>query len=460
VSLFGRRGKETGPTPRDDDFLLTRTAPDRASVFREAEIVENVAILRWDTAYGRVGLGYSMGGVADHATMFVEALRDRYDDRVPDMYACIVAVHATWDADGPQLEAFDIYDDGGLSKSYNPRWQQLSTILGTKVPYWHSTLRDPDTILAWQPGAPPAIVPAFYGELRTEAITLLAADEPDGSQVADVCLWLARTIRNRATSDAQQDLDEVIRRSQDVTEWWTLGAVPAKLQRPKPPPLQDVIRRAGWSQLMDRRDTLAAKVAHLTRGWDGGAEWPAGATARVQPYRCPTAAEWAARFVPVAGDLPPTVLEQDLLTSVRGRGDTGEVLQDRQTGLPAVYCNRHTVKEYIETPVPQRLPTTSALTSVTLSVNTVWMRTQDGRLWIAPRHPSRGLNWGYKGAEPATLATLLDRLLKEITAWAVDDQERVRPPLGLLSLIQTTPQKGSTTYTREQLERARNEAQH
>jgi hypothetical protein len=82
----------------------------------------------------------------------------------------------------------------------------------------------------------------------------------------------------------------------------------------------------------------------------------------------------------------------------------GRFLRIPQTGLPAVYCNRHTAKEYIAIPVPQRLPSTSALASVTLSVNTVWVRTEDGRLWIAPRHPDHGLSWGYRGAGPTALA--------------------------------------------------------
>jgi hypothetical protein len=453
-SLFGRRRKETGAESPDHNFLLTRPAPDRSSVFRGAQLVDHVALLRWDSTYGPVDLGYSVTG-DDDATMFVEALRGRYNYQVLDSYACVVAVRVNWDMYGPKLEALDIHHDADVLRPYQPTWRQLATILGTKVPYWHSTLRDPDTILEWRPGAPPAIVPAFYPELPTAALTMLAADEPDGSHVAEVCWWLARTVRQRATNDALQYIDDVIVRSQDVTQWWTLGAIPAKMQRPKPTPLPDVIRRAGWSQLMDRRDTLAAKVAHLARMWDAGAEWPAGATAHVQPYRCPTAAEWAARLVPVAGDLPPTVLEQDLLTSVKERGDTGEVLEDPQTGLPAVYCNRHTRKEYIATPVPQRLPTTSALASVTLSVNTVWVRTEDGRLWIAPRHPGHGLNWGYRGAGPTALATLVSRLLKDITAQAVDDPKHMTIPRGLLRLIQGTPQEGSTTYTRQQLEGAR-----
>jgi hypothetical protein len=55
---------------------------------------------------------------------------------------------------------------------------------------------------------------------------------------------------------------------------------------------------------------------------------------------------------------------------------------------------------------------------------------------------------------PTALATLVSRLLKDITAQAVDDPKHMTTPRGLLRLIQGTPQEGSTTYTRQQLEGA------
>src|SRR5215218_2126170 len=58
VSLFGRR-KTVDSTAPEEDFLLTRPAPGE-SVFRGANIIEDVAILRWETSYGGVGLAYSL----------------------------------------------------------------------------------------------------------------------------------------------------------------------------------------------------------------------------------------------------------------------------------------------------------------------------------------------------------------------------------------------------------------
>lgn len=65
--------------------------------------------------------------------------------------------------------------------------------------------------------------------------------------------------------------------------------------------------------------------------------------------------------------------------------------------------------------VPQRISTVAPLSEVILSGDTVWIRTSDGGLWLAPSLPGRGLSWGYSGAGPNALALLLDRLLDEIT---------------------------------------------
>ena len=44
--------------------------------------------------------------------------------------------------------------------------------------------------------------------MPTGALTALAADEPDGSPAATVCLWLARALRRGATEGAAKDIQE------------------------------------------------------------------------------------------------------------------------------------------------------------------------------------------------------------------------------------------------------------
>ena len=137
---------------------------------------------------------------------------------------------------GPELLAIDI-GRNGWSEAYSPTWKQLAAILGTAVPFWYRLLRDPDTIKAWRPGSPTAIVPAFDPELPTEPFTALAADEPDGSPVIPLCLWLARTIRDRWTDDAWEKFFNQLREiPDDGAPRWTHAAFPLELQRPEAEP--------------------------------------------------------------------------------------------------------------------------------------------------------------------------------------------------------------------------------
>jgi hypothetical protein len=116
---------------------------------------------------------------------------------VPYRYSAIVAPQFQWDLWGPELKAVDIRRDG-WTDAYSATWQQVGAILGTTVPFWYQLLRDPDTIKAWRPGAPAAIVPAFDPELPTEPFTALAADEPDNSPVILLCSWTSFAARTLA----------------------------------------------------------------------------------------------------------------------------------------------------------------------------------------------------------------------------------------------------------------------
>jgi hypothetical protein len=453
VPLFRRPSKGTKPERQDEDFLLSRAAP-AWSHFIGAEIVEQGAILRWRTEYGTVGVAYPVPYANHSARRFVQILHQRYARELPDYYACIVSASLTMGWYGPDLEALDIHKGGEVTEVYRPICEQVARIIGTAVPIWPSPLRDPETIEAWKPGGPPANVPAFYGDLPIEPFLALAADEAEDSFVALVCMWLAQTIRDTATESATRYIEML----QDVCKgndgkWFTFGAVPAEIRRREAEPLPEVTRRVGWLQILERRDTLAAKVASLVQKWDGGDDWQAGVTAEIHPNECPTAAAWAARLVPAPNDEPPTALEQDLLSSV-DTWDAVELLQDPDTQMAAIYYNKGTSKEYIATKVPFRIETHAPLSSVILSDDTVWIVTRDKKLWIAPEYPGFGLNWGYQGSGPHTLAQLLERLLANIVSPAVDAfQPQPRP--GLFRLIANTPQDGTTTYTREQLEKAR-----
>src|SRR5215470_16321789 len=60
------------------------------------------------------------------------------------------------------------------------------------------------------------------------------------------------------------------------------------------------------------------------------------------------------------------------------------------------------VKGLVSPPGPSRLA------EVTLGGHTVWIRTEDGRLWLAPYLAGTGLSWGVPRRRPKRAGRLLD----------------------------------------------------
>ncbi|PVC80803.1 hypothetical protein [Streptomyces sp. CS014] len=401
-----------------------------------------------------MGLAHSLIDGNATASQVADALHDQYGERLAHRYACLaVAQEGTQvvDHEVPKLIAYDIE----TGETYETRWSRLATLLGHPAPYWFPALRDRDAIAAWRPGAPPAVVPACHVINPTAALTAFAADEPDGSPAAALCLHLAREARHRdheTTTSNIADLRENQAKGGDGAHL-TLGAVPADLLRPREETLPEAVRRAGWLAITERRDALAHRVARFIQRWDGGHDWHTGAQVSVKPDSCATAREWAERLVPTDPGQPPTVLEKELLDNTR-EGRTNILLHDPVTGAPALRRAVGTRNEDIITLALQRLPTTSPLAALTVSGETSWIRTKDNTLWFAPERTGWGVSWGYSGTGCHNLAQLLDALLEDISTPPVTPGAP-QPPRGLFDLLRTTPQDGSTTYTRAQLLAAR-----
>jgi hypothetical protein len=413
-------------------------------------------ILDWNTAYGTVGWAHSLRSSNPATRQLTAAVYGQFWDHMHNVYAALVLPQAGLNLNlAPQLAAVDLYPGGGSSDSYEVTWRHLAAVLGTSAPWFHWALRDKDTIMAWKPGDPPSVVPANDVELPTRALIDLAADEPDGSPAAAACLWLARHLRRQGAVAAQEAIDQIRTAAADPDSdcaYVHIAAIPAPLLRAEDDEPDEMILRAGWAQIVERRDVLAAAAAEAVQRWDGGKAWPVGQTAEFDPACCPAATEWSSRLRPVPADQPPTVLERQLLENVTSV-DRGDLLCDEASGCAAVHRTDHLGKVTVYACVPQRISTFAPLSEVVLSGSTVWIRTSDGGLWLAPSLLGRGLSWGYRGGGPHALAALLDRLLDDITGPPIDSYDD--PPPGLLSLIQDTPQEGTTTYTRAQLLAAR-----
>jgi hypothetical protein len=235
---------------------------------------------------------------------------------------------------GPDLEAIDISKRGNVSDQYEPICEEVVTIIGTRVPIWHSNLRLLETIKAWKPRSPTAIGPAFDSDIPIRPFTTLAADEPQDSLVAAVCLWLARRIRDQVTEQAKSYIEMLKDVSKDYGDkWFTFGALPAEILRPEAEELPEEIRRGAWAQILDRRDELSVEVVKLATMWDGGNDWQAGSTAQIRPTAGGPAAEWAARLVPAPTDQPPTAFERSLSGSERRPAARYELVDKTTLGL-------------------------------------------------------------------------------------------------------------------------------
>lgn len=339
-------------------------------------------------------------------------------------------------------------------ETYETTWAQLEAALGQPAPYFFHALRDRDALAAWRPGAPPAVVPARDIVTPVTALTELAADEPDGSPAAELCLYLAREVRHRGHTSTTRHIDELRKNRAEGGDGahLVLGAVPAPLLRLAPEKLSELVSRAGWLSITERRDVLAHRVADFAQRWDGGQDWHTGAVTSVDPKDCPTAAEWSQRLVPAVSEQPPTVLEKVLLDNGR-QASTDVLLHDPVAGVPVLHRSAGTRNADLFTFCLQRLPTCSPLAALVLSGGICWIRTEDQTLWLAPEREGWGIGFGYSGNGCHTLANLVDALLDDITAPAARPSDP-KAPRGLFELLRGTKAE-TTTYTRAQLLAAR-----
>lgn len=205
--------------------------------------------------------------------------------------------------------------------------------------------------------------------------------------------------------------------------------------------LDDSLKRAGWLEILARRDTLATSVVRSLLAWDGGGPLPFSKCAEINPDASKYGAEWASRL--------ETVPHRTAAFEIPLRRDRTpvEFLLDPETDAPVV----RTADGTLLAAIPQRLPAHTPLAEVVLD-EPIWIRVQDGTLYLAPEHNYFGMSWGYGGSGPGSLAVLLHRLLDDITAPAADGASGAPP--GLDTFTQIKHPRG-TVFTREQLEAAR-----
>jgi hypothetical protein len=192
--------------------------------------------------------------------------------------------------------------------------------------------------------------------------------------------------------------------------------------------------RAGWLDILSR-DDLAAGCVRQKMLWDHGEGFPASNPEVIDPDS-PHGQEWAQRLL-----LAPI--------EILGPPDRHRRLSRPETDA-AVIRDQH---GKLRAAISQRLPATGPLAELILD-HPIWVRTQDGTLYPAPKGHYWGLSWGYNGTGPGALAMLAGRLLSDINAVAASSANGA--PAGLWRLMNKRWAPG-TILTRAQLEAAHDE---
>lgn len=396
------------------DYLGTREVPDAVAQL-------------WGTEAGTVCVVWPLPKVMGVTTTTVAK-------HVPNADT-LIRVQADFGLDGPGLATAEPGTGSGWT-NFGARWSDLVRVLGQPAPYWPYMLRIPHLIRAWEPGADTVEYPTVP-EVNTTPLLRLAATLPGDSPAHQVLLHLAQVAQHRSHTSAVQDLeilDEHVERA-------SMDNPVVIAARPIPVPdveLAESTWRAGWMEILGRTDQLAVECVREAIRWDGGAGFPYSQIERFNPTATPHGAEWAARLEPTVRTAAFELIDSD------GRG---QALIDPATDAPAVLLPNGEIK----TAVPQRLATISPLAELILD-DPIWVRVEDGTLYLAPKHHYFGLSWGYGGSGPGSLALLIHRLLDDITAPAADHVNGAAE--GLEKLTQHDWPAG-TVLTRVQLEAAR-----
>ena len=324
-------------------------------------------------------------------------------------------------------------DDDALS------WTDLARVLGRPMPYWPLALRDPELIATWYT----VVAPAQPNLDSAPLLRMAAMFDPDHATHRTL-INLVRVDQDRATRFTVHDLEmtaEAIQRSDTPTEEVLAYAATPMVVGPADADdseVDELTRRIGWLELLDREDVLSKACIGQAMAWDGGEHFPFSSTIEIDPGSA-HGREWIARLRPT-----PARTAQFVRLDLR---DDDEALVDPLTDAPVVRQSGGRVR----TVSPLRLPSTSRFAEVVLA-HPVWVRTADGALYPAPTHRGDELDWRRHGHGPRVLAVLLDRLLTDITTEPADTSIGAAPGLCELAELPWPP---GTVLDRDIIEAAR-----
>ncbi len=379
------------------------------------QFLSNFAVLTWDTDYGRVCLVYPFQESHFH--------RETLSKLLPHAFSIVlVSLNDLIEFEPSRPENSNYVDADDLRRT-----------LGRPIPYWPISLRIPSVMRRWDPDES-AVLEHPKDEIDESIVLELANEYPHDHPVGTVLRYIVRRRRHQGFLWAESDIED-----------WEQSSSVTIAARPIPapaPPAEPTGRdnEIAWAEIFSREDDLASRCAKEAYGWVKG---------RLQPFSTVTqiyqsgnvAAEWIA-------SLEACSWRAEFARLGASRGDA--LFHDPATGLPAYRPDRD--NRYFAA-LPHQLPGESPLQSLILDGD-AWIRTRDGKLYLAPGGEGINATWGYGGTGPSYLANLIYRLLENIRISAFDAiDDRTETPQGLLDLMRMKHENG-TVLDRRDLESA------
>lgn len=416
---------------------------DRPAVYLGAERLDDHMVQRWFTGVATVVLTWALPSSPSLVKL-------SYAD-LPEADA-LVAIQPDFGAGGPGVSVATRtknplapshfchnYGTDTWWHEFGIRCPRLSAVLGQDIPFWPHGLRIESLIKEWKPGNPAELYlpnPA----INTTPLLRLAACLPTDSPASRALRGLAEAAQDgaarsdeRELSRLQEQVDQSLARGEDA------GVVVAArpLTGPNVADQDEAVKKAGWMEIFERTDLLALECIDEARLFNGGRDFWHPTLVDVDPTTA-NGAEWEQRLESASR---PSVKHRWM---AKGRH---AMLVDPESDAPVVRSENGG----LTVAVPRQLPAATRLTEVILE-EPIWIRTEDGKICLAPRDELGGLAWGREGGGPYSLALLLDRLLRDVAGPAAS--VGTKPAAGLDELT-TLPWKSGTVLTRAVLEAAR-----
>ncbi|MFE3717572.1 hypothetical protein [Streptomyces cyaneofuscatus] len=390
----------------------------------------------WETDLGVVRILHSTRRGA--ASAMAEELAE---DTGAQSVTSVCALYGDIGISGPALVGADTAQP---PLEYEVQWGMVTRLVGQPLPWWPSLLRRSDVISQWSPGAPitiAEIVPDEQEATLRQAASYWSVDSPARTALVD----LANSLRNRRIDSLNSEIrifgdhdaypygDPLLIAARHRTEGYPLPRTDDR----------DVLS-AGWRTIASSRLFEAYEPLGIGMYCEPDL-LPFGPPTEVSA-RGSTARRWGQRLAPC----DPTALHAVLADEAQDVS----FYTDPTTRIPVVRKGsaRQGTWAFL---APLRLPDQAAQLRSVILDDTVWVKTDDDRIYPGPCTPDEHLWWGPGGGDrPTEAAWVIAQLLDDIsTEVSLADNWR-HAPKGLTKLLNRAHEHG-TELSRAELEQAR-----